>query len=64
MFFYPLSLPSLIMECGRWEEEKGKKREGSAPGKGQEGWVREEEKGNYCRESQEKTVKDWHMEKC
>lgn len=52
------------MECGRWEEEKGKKREGSAPGKGQEGWVREEEKGNYCRESQEKTVKDWHMEKC
>lgn len=48
------------MECGGWEEEKGKKREGNAPGKGQEGWVR---KGNYSRESWKKTVKGWHMEK-
>lgn len=50
------------MECGGWEEEKGKKREGNAPGKGQEGWVSEEENGNYFRESREKTVKGWHME--
>lgn len=42
---------------------EGEKREGNAPGKGQEGWVREEEKGNYFRESQKKTVKGWQMER-
>lgn len=57
MFLYSLSLSSLIMKYGGWEEEKGKKREGNAPGQGQEGWMREEEKGNYSRESWEKTVK-------
>lgn len=51
------------MKSRRWEKEKEKKMEGNAPGKGQEGWVREEEKGNYSRESWEKTVKGWHMEK-
>lgn len=39
-----LSLLSLITERGEWGEEKGKKRKGSAPGKGQERWVREEGK--------------------
>ena len=58
-----MSLLSLIIAWGGWREKKRKKREGNAPGKGQEGWVREEGKGNYSRESRKKTEKGWHMGK-
>lgn len=57
-------LDALLFEPSTFNYGGGKKkREYSVCGKGQEGWVREEGKGNYSREPQKKARNGWHMGK-